>query len=94
MIVAFPVLPKLAGLDRDQAAARLVSGDMNFLIYEKLEFVSDYANKNSFIANAGSLEAPFCPISRFHSRIHIPFPAPADRYGYSLFQQHPVRRCR
>jgi hypothetical protein len=57
MTVAFPVLPEVAGLNRDQAAARLASGDMNFLLDEKLEFVSDHASKSGFTADAGSSEA-------------------------------------
>lgn len=65
MIMTFPVLPKMARLDRDQAAARLVSGDMNFLLYEKLGFVSDYAAKSSFIANAGSSEGSLLPNQSF-----------------------------
>ncbi|QCB39698.1 hypothetical protein E5554_18835 [Sphingobium sp. PAMC28499] len=57
MTVAFPVLPEVAGLDRDQAAALLASGDMNFLLDDKLEFVSDHARKSGFKADVGGSEA-------------------------------------
>lgn len=52
----------VAGLSERRGSCRR---DMNFLLYEKLGFVSGDATESSFIANAGNSEVSLLPDQSF-----------------------------